>query len=141
MNKLALLILLVCVSCIPGHSLSSQILFNTHPFPCTEKYEWRTLEWQNDDSTKHIRKVQVWGGMAEGNIADLGFFVVRKSDNTNLAIGNQDHYKDGEMVVFYDFSPDYILLRPHETLLMGYQCQVWGGRTGTGHLIVTAWYN
>lgn len=137
---LAATLVLLVLFLVRGLPLRSEVIFNTHPFGCTEKYQWNTLEWQNH-GVKLVRKAQVWGGMNAGAVADLGFFVVRKSDNTNLAIGNQDHYKDGELFLMYDFAPDYILLLPGDTLVLGYHCNIWKEQDAKGHIIFTIWYS
>jgi hypothetical protein len=140
-KDVSLLILVLAFAAVRlGVPLKSEILFKTGEFSCTSQKDWRVLKWKNHAGILLVRKLQVWGGMNEGAIADLGFFVVRDRAKVNLALGNQDHYRDGEYVQMYDFAPDFILLLPGDTLTLGYHCQVWGDHQGTGNVIITMWY-
>ena len=90
-----------------------------------------------------IRKGQLWMGMNGGSIADLGFMVVRDRDKTFLFRGNWDHYAEptgiNDQIVDMDFSPDYILLTPFDTVTLYYHCQGFGSELGAGHIIVNLW--
>jgi hypothetical protein len=122
--------------------LSSKEVFNTGAFDCTREKELQTLTWENK-TPRIIRKGQLWMGMSGGTIADLGFMVVRDRDQTFLFRGNWDHYAEpsgiNDQIVDMDFSPDYVLLLPGETLTLYYHCQSFGEHLGQGHVIVNLW--
>jgi hypothetical protein len=91
-----------------------------------------------------VRKGQLWMGMNGGTIADLGFMVVRDRDETFLFRGNWDHYAEPtgiqDQIVDMDFTPDYVLLFPGETITLYYHCLSLGKSLGAGHVIVNLWF-
>lgn len=122
--------------------LHSEEAFNTTPFDCTNSQTWRKETFPNSGLVI-VRRAQLWLGMGGGTVADFGFALERDRDHTFLFRGNWDHYRDpagiNDQLVDMDFSPDYILLLPGDSLTIYYQCQNFGSTPGTGHVIVNLW--
>jgi hypothetical protein len=135
---------LIAVLLIGGLPLRSAEVFNTGPFACTGEKQVQTALWKNDGGIKLVRKGQLWMGMYTGSVADLGFAVRNERDGTTLFRGNWDHYAEpagiNDQIVNMDFAPDYILLKPGDTLTLYYHCQSLGERMDTGHIIVNLWF-
>lgn len=141
MKKYLIIIIALLALLLPLPLRSSEI-FNTGAFECTREKSLRTMTWESNGFWL-VRKGQLWMGMNGGTNADLGFFVTRDRDNTFFFRGNWDHYAEptgiNDQIVNMDFSPDYILVTPFDTLTLYYHCQSFGERLGAGHIIVNLW--
>lgn len=135
-------ILFVLVFLFMFMPLRSREIFNTQAFECTREKKLQTMTWTNY-GIWFVRKGQLWLGMNGGTVADLGFMVVRDWDKTFLFRGNWDHYAEptgiNDQIVDVNFSPDYILLLPFQTVTLYYHCQSFGESLGAGHVIVNLW--
>jgi len=117
-------------------SVYGKDVFNTKPFQCGEQFH---TQWVNDIGDIKIYNAQLWMGMYEGNVSDLGYQVHRVSDSSLLYRGNWDHYEnpvgiDGQIHMM-EFSPNYFSLSKGDALELWYKCN-----SGTGHIIVTIWF-
>lgn len=121
-----------------GGNLFGLDVFNTKPFECGKQFH---TEWINDVGDIKIFQSQLWMGMYQGNVGDLGYQVHRVSDSSLLFRGNWDHYAepvgiDGQLHMM-NFTPNYFELREGDSLELWYKCQTPGD---VAHIIVTIWY-
>lgn len=121
-----------------GQDLFGLDVFNTAPFDCGEQFHTR---WVNQIGDIKIYQAQLWMGMYQGNVGDLGYQVHRVSDSSLLYRGNWDHYAepvgiDGQLHTM-NLTPNYFELKQGDALELWYKCQNPGD---VAHIIVTIWF-
>lgn len=123
--------------------LGSIYMFDTGVFSCDGTT--REIVWKNIYSVSpKIVLIQIWMGMDMGGKSDYWFELKRKSDGCILGHSNWDHYTDPVSVnstrYMINYQPDYIEIKPGDSIILRYGCTKISYQRPNGHIVVTAWY-